>query len=321
MLTLEEVQELMLDKFSGILFNQEDHEYVLDGIILTSVTKNIELYHSHFDSYYAAESKYKSELKKNPDTTITAAYYRERWDLIKKEASARGSRVHLYAETYPCLEEPRDSKEEAVIEGYKYMIDELGYQIAFMEFVVFDEDYKMAGMVDLLLYNPKTGNLVIADWKTNDAHLFEYYKGKNMKGLFKEYSDTKYNHYSIQLSNYQYMIEKRTGLKIENKIILWLNDNPKKKSGDYQYQRVNAEYKTNKLRVYKTRDLADKISKDLLSRKEDINNNIKYTTNSITKFKEKNKRSVGFNTSNKKPNKNDKLLSDLSIDLSSFLNL
>lgn len=320
MLLLEEVKELMLDKFSGIMFNQEDHEYVLDGIVLTSVTKNIENYHSHFDTYYAAEGKYKSELKKNPNTTITAAYYRERWDLIKNEASARGSRVHLYAETYPYLEEPRDSKEEAVVEGFDYLINKLGYQVVFMEFVVFDEDYKMAGTIDLLLYNPATGNLVIADWKTNDAHLFEYYKGKKMKGVFKEYSDTKYNHYSTQLSNYQYMIEKRTGLKVEDKLILWLNDNPKKKNGDYEYQRVNSEYKTNKLRVYKTRDLADKISKDLNSRKEEIDNSIKYTTNPITKFKEKNVRSVRGEQGNKKQSKKDRLLIDLSIDLSDYLN-
>lgn len=316
MKTIEEIKNILTDAFSNILFNEEDHEYVLNGYQLTSVTQNLANYVVDFNSYYAAESAYKNALKKNPNTTLTAAYFRQRWDLIGKEASAKGTRVHLYAEAYPDLQEPRDEKEEGVIEAYKYFEDN-GYEVIFKEFVVYDDEYKKAGTIDLILYNKKTGNIVLADWKTNDKHLFESKKGRNLKGVFKEYQDTSYNQYSIQLSHYQYMIEKVTDLIVEDKILIWLNSNPRKKKGDYVYQRVDTLYKSDNVKMYLCRNLKDKIKKELLSRKDDIISKVKMSTTPYYKLKDKNKKALSIapkkNVNNKSADMNFK------IDLSAYL--
>ena len=59
-----------------------------------------------------------------------------------------------------------------------------------------------------------------------------------MTGCLSHLDDGNYIHYSLQLNGYQYILEKKTGLKLHNEhFLIWMNEN-------------NDTYE-----IYKTKDL------------------------------------------------------------------
>lgn len=276
-MTTEEIESVKLkirNAFANITFEKSDHSYTYDGYLLESSSKYRQQFEESFESYFSAESKYKSNLKKNPFTKKTAEYYRERWDLISLEAINLGKRVHLFSETYPDFDEPSCVKEKGVVEFFDNLPS--NYVLIFQELVMVDKEFYKAGTADLIFLNTDTGNLIIGDWKTNGKSIFENYKSKKLKGSFKNYASTSYNKYSMQLSHYQYMLEKETGLKVEAKWLIWLSNSSKKKeSKDYKYQKVNAVFKGKYFRAYNCKNFAAKLAKQLDSVRADILMNLK----------------------------------------------
>lgn len=273
-LDIKEVKQSIKNAFANIRFNKENHQYIYNGVILESSSSFRKEFENQFESYYSAESKYKSNLKHNSETKRTAAYYRERWDLLGQEARIRGTRVHLFSETYPDFDEPSCDKERGVVEFFEQLDPK--YVLIFQELIMFDAEFYKAGTADLIFLNTETGNLVIGDWKTNDKSVFEYYKGKSLRGEFKGYRDTGYNKYSMQMSHYQYILEKYTNFKVEDRWLIWLSTGSKKKEHkDYSYQKINPILKGKCFRSYSCRNMTAKMSKSLESRRETIVMNLK----------------------------------------------
>lgn len=271
---IEEVKQNIKNAFANIRFNKENHQYVYQGVILESSSAFRSEFENSFESYFSAESKYKSNLKHNPNTKKTAAYYRERWDLLGQEARTRGTRVHLFSETYPDFDEPSCDKERGVVDFFEQLNPK--YVLIFQELIMFDAEFYKAGTADMIFLNTETGNLVIGDWKTNDKSVFECYKNKKLKGEFSSYKDTGYNKYSMQMSHYQYILEKCTDYKVEDRWLIWLSTSSKVKDNkDYSYQKINSILKGKGFRSYSCRNMTDKISKSLESRREKIVMNLK----------------------------------------------
>lgn len=80
------------------------------------------------------------------------------------------------------------------------------------EFVIGDEDLKIAGTFDLLALNNETNEIELWDYKTDKEIKFhsEYNKKLNVFNI----DDCEFNKYSLQLSIYKYLLEKNTNLKI-----------------------------------------------------------------------------------------------------------
>lgn len=273
-LEIEELKTKIRNAFSNIRFEEDTHTYIYDGYIMESSSAYRSQFEEEFKTYFSAESKYKSNAKQNPNTKRNAEYYRKRWDLIAKEASTMGKRVHLFAETFPDFDEPSCIKEEGVVEFFNNLDSK--YVLLFQELVMFDTEFYKAGTADLIFLNKETGNIVIGDWKSNNKSIFENYAKKKLKGNFKNYRSTAYNKYSIQLSHYQYILEKYTGVTVEDKWVIWLSNSPKKKDDKkYTYQKVNAISKGKYHRVYSCRNFADKLAKSLIDRKDQIIMNVK----------------------------------------------
>lgn len=107
-----------------------------------------------------------------------------------------------------------------------------------LELVVGDEDLEICGSIDFLCYSIKLQSLIIVDYKSNKEIKFKPYKGQKMTGCLSHLDDCNYIHYSLQLNGYQYIFEKKTGLKLSNEhFIIWINEN-------------NSTYE-----IYKTKDL------------------------------------------------------------------
>jgi ATP-dependent exoDNAse (exonuclease V) beta subunit len=99
------------------------------------------------------------------------------------------------------------------------------------ELVVGSEEYNIASAIDHLFYNKLTGGLVLVDYKTNSTlkgyndTAYQRKYTKKMKVPLNHIDDNALNHYYIQLSIYRFLIEKYTGLKVDEMFIVYMSEN------------------------------------------------------------------------------------------------
>jgi hypothetical protein len=98
----------------------------------------------------------------------------------------------------------------------KFVEDHPSFKPYRTEWMIFDEDVKLAGSIDMVYENPD-GTLSIYDWKrakeiTKDNNWNKY----ALNPIIGEMPDTNYWHYSLQLNTYKHMLERKYGKKVTN---------------------------------------------------------------------------------------------------------
>ena len=149
-------------------------------------------------------------------------------DLIANWDAARdyGTKVHNEIELYLNEGNKPDSIESfAAIEWLKQYEMNSNIKI-YPEVIVYSKQLKIAGSIDILLYDQSTEHYEIIDWKTSKSIDKTSYGGKmGIHPITSHLMDCKYVHYSIQLSFYRYLLEEYYGLKIKNQLIAHLSGN------------------------------------------------------------------------------------------------
>lgn len=246
--------------FKELRFIEESHSYYVNGEkIKKSVSKMIGHYYKPFD-----DKKLSEELAEKNNEMIdvtggftgfhiaaeekTASTYTDKWQEITKEACDRGHDVHLFGEHYPYhrdLEFNTNQKKQI-----KAFWDSLPSHIVplFTELQMYHKIFLFAGTADILLYDTKKKCIIIADYKTN-KDLFKNFAGKTMLGRFSNLLDNPFNHYQLQLSYYQLLLERalkdlNLDIKITRRTIIYLP--------------LEGEYK-----LYNTDDYTELLSKDM----------------------------------------------------------
>jgi len=225
-----------------VIFKEEDHSYRnrYNGNKYISVTTFIKDFYEPYDESYwlrykACEAmmggqkkdsngKYlklkgfytlvmKSGLDIIEKTYLENKRYHEiieeirlQWKTNNKESTDKGTEYHLNKE-----KELIDSgvwnglKVHPKPKGYDNISREMNEDGVYPELLLFNNKYMIAGQSDRVI---KEGNYVdILDYKTNKKLEFESYKHKKMFEPFEKFDDCSFNHYSIQLSLYGFMLE------------------------------------------------------------------------------------------------------------------
>jgi CRISPR/Cas system-associated exonuclease Cas4 (RecB family) len=111
------------------------------------------------------------------------------------------------------------------------------------EWMIWDSDFKLAGTMDAVFKNTRTGNLCIYDWKRVSSSLepdisvvkwgYEVAEDEwlqpvsssiqSMKEPLQDIKDTKYWHYALQLNLYRYILEKNYGVIIEEMCLVQIH--------------------------------------------------------------------------------------------------
>ena len=204
-----------------IILNEEEHKYIFledKSIQYTSVTECISEYFEKFDTLkiasklVATHPKYK---KMTVDTLIAD------WDLAAKN----GTFIHKEIEDYiKSKKQPDNNKSQVAIQWLKKHLMNSKYDL-FSEVIVSCNELKIAGTVDLLLYDKINQVYTILDWKTNKAITTKSYKGKTgIQPETYDLPDCKFSHYSLQLSLYRYLFEKKYNLNMKKLIIAHITD-------------------------------------------------------------------------------------------------
>lgn len=236
-MTIECVKKVLNDTFKDFKFYEQDHHYEFKGQrVGMSVTRLIEEYANKFEKELIA-GKVATRDKKDITDVL------KEWEYKNKFACDKGSTCHEYAQTRWTGEEwnllPFDESEEYLnaVDKIKQQADNFYsdykdiFESVYAECVVGSEEYDIASAIDHLFVNKLTGGLVLVDYKTNSILKGFNDDGKNtkyakkMKVPLEHIKDITLNHYYIQLSIYKYLLEKYTGLKVDEMFIVYFSEN------------------------------------------------------------------------------------------------
>jgi hypothetical protein len=267
-----------------VVFYENGHRYEMlnnPELKFSSVTGLIGKYHEEFDTVKIAQEV---------STKVNSKYYGMEPDLIAAmwdKAAKDGTALHSYGESLfkgVNAEAPKLAKARWVPEVVKEVKENLGYQLAKTELLVYSEALKLAGQSDLILKKIWKGDedysYAIYDWKflSKDIERKSYYNKrtrqyKKMLAPFHHLMDCNWIHYSIQLAIYQTM----TGdpAKIREKVLITVYDDryefvpcyPMRVFWDRE-NNLHAVYETYKGKYYDSRTdtLLDKWPADIVGR-------------------------------------------------------
>ena len=232
-MTKNEMLKVLKDSFKDFKFYADGHYYECKGKrVGISVTRLIEEYANEFNAEEMAE---KVANKENRLVEEILAEWKYKADF----ACAKGTTCHEYAQSLWSKEQwiptgiIRSGEFITAVEkiriqannfyqDYKDRLEHL-----FDELPIGSEEYDIASCVDHLFYNKLTGGLVLVDYKTNSlmsGYNKKAYK-KAMKVPLSHLNDDALHHYYIQLSIYKFLIEKYTGLKVDEMFIVYMSEN------------------------------------------------------------------------------------------------
>lgn len=212
--------------FSGLTFDEENHRYFVDNKPLKgSVSTMIEDFYEPFPEDEAIQ-RTMAKTGKGREEIL------KEWKDINEESTERGHRVHVFAEKYPFNKKlkPQCPQEAAA----KKFWDEMPEWIipVSVELRMYHKRFMFPGTADLLLFDTKSQGYIIADYKTN-KDLHKNFKGKRMLFPFEYLLDSPINHYQVQLSFYQIMLE-QLGIHVISRKVIYLDFN-----GNYKMYECN----------------------------------------------------------------------------------
>lgn len=233
----EEIKQRLKEAFKDFKFFEEDHHYEYKGKrVGISVTRFIEEYANEFNQQEVAE---KVAIRDNKSVQGVL----NEWKYKNEFACAKGTTCHEYAQSLWSGEE-WEFKDFDGSRNYEIAVNLIQNQAnnfqddyqdtlehLFDELPIGSEEYDIASCADHLFYNKLTGGLVLVDYKTNS--ILKGYNDdiknrkytKKMKIPLNKIEDDSLHHYYIQLSIYKFLIEKYTGLKVDEMFIVYFSEN------------------------------------------------------------------------------------------------
>jgi len=197
-----------------ITFLEEPHTYTDNmGVRYQSGTSFSKPYFTKFDmdamSRKCAKGRNPKYADRNPEDI------KAEWLAEGLRGSSEGDNTHLYAEGVyngiapSLLPRPISERCEKMFIQVDRAADYLftRYDYIGSEIVIFSPDLNLAGMVDLLFFDPESRNVLILDHKQNKEITTEN-RFQSGFGPLSHLQETHKNKYTLQLSTYQYILAK-----------------------------------------------------------------------------------------------------------------
>lgn len=186
----------------------------------------------------------------NPDNKYwgqTPEQIKASWTTSGATVADAGTNLHEQIEEFMNTDElPPDYNHKELLDNYRSGEDtvirgpEWDFFLKFVEdhpemkpfrteWMIYDEDVKLAGSIDMVYENPD-GTLSIYDWKrakeiTKDNNWNKF----ALNPLICKMPDTNFWHYSLQLNTYRHILETKYGKKVTNLCLVRIHpDHPEK---------------------------------------------------------------------------------------------
>ena len=241
----------------NLCFDEPTHKYTILTDKETNYTSVTTWNHQHFPHFNAdlVIKRMMNGKNWNPENKYwgkTAEEIKKEWSNNGSLVSGLGTTLHFNIECFMNEEiEYEDGTHchythEELLEVYEPIQEsciEWEYFLKFVkdfphlkpyrtEWMIYDEDLKLAGSIDMV-YENEDGSLCIYDWKrakeiTKYNNFKEYAKTECIKHL----PNTNYWHYSLQLNTYKRILERKYGKKVTDLYLVRLHPNNENKSYD-----------------------------------------------------------------------------------------
>ena len=183
---------------------------------------------------------------------MTARDIAREWDRAAHEACRLGSLMHAAIDCMLAQRPPPAGADEIALEVdmARQFLAAQGLSVAFSELAIFYDnvcsDTVIPGSIDCLLLDRATGEYTLVDWKRSTRLERSFETSDVIPGL----EDSKFAHYSLQLSLYTVILRDCYGLNVTRMLIVALH--PENPGGTY--------------RVLPARDLTDVARTELIGR-------------------------------------------------------
>ena len=212
----------LIKKSKLINLEEDTHTYFLQNsnINFQSVTEFIHTFFKEFD-----ENKIANKLKSiHPRYTgMTAKELIEKWNSNRD----RGTKVHKEIEDYILKKDNNtyDMKSKQAIDfiNKKCIKDS---NVLLPELIIYSEKLKLAGTIDLVIYNKLTNQISLIDWKTNKKINKKAFRESDtgLRWPTKSLPDCNFTHYTLQLSLYKYILQNNYNIKVNGIFLMHLKD-------------------------------------------------------------------------------------------------
>lgn len=211
-----------------IYLKEPEHVYLSHSrpdVLFKSATTFIKRFFSPFEAKEIARNLIKKGTGKYGSFNNTEEIL-EHWN----ELGERGTFVHNEIDSYVTDGTPltHDLAHKARL-WLELVLKSSRYKL-FSEQRVGVPQFKLAGTIDLLVYDSLLDEWLIVDWKTNATIYESSFNGaKGTHWATVGHMDCNYVHYSLQLSLYRWILENFYGFKVNSMYIVHLRDNITKK--------------------------------------------------------------------------------------------
>ena len=223
------------ERDAGITFQEEGHIYtVLGQLDFQSVTTVIHHMFGGFDAEKTAAMVVRGRKMQDPGYKyfgMTKQEIIDKWAADGASASFSGTRMHFNVEmTYNDEVVHDDSIEFQYFLNFK---KDNPHLVPFRtEWMVYDEDVKICGSIDMVFFDNITKDYKIYDWKRCRKMTFENsFQTGTVPGITDNVDDTNFQHYTFQLNTYRKILETKYGLKVSDMRLVCMH--PDNENGNY----------------------------------------------------------------------------------------
>ena len=247
-------QKLISERDAQIKFVSDSYSYYINGKkTSTSVTGLIEKFFNPFnsrevaatmiarDDFYDEEryAKYWPILEpfdkplSQDDTEKIIDIIAVSWEENGDNASQAGTNMHESIEDFYThgKQLPDTNESKHFLAFHKYAIS-LGYRPLRAEQILWDADLNIAGCADMLYIPTDTPKDIckpkvwLVDWKRS-KEIRKHGYGKHGTGLCSHKKDCNFEHYSLQLNIYKFLLQKNYGLEVTRMTLVILHPDQK----------------------------------------------------------------------------------------------
>jgi len=232
----------------NISFEEGPHIYTVCGErgTYTSVTTWNHSHFSHFDADGIINKMFASGKINDPNNKyfgMTKEQILSAWEVNRVNASGSGTKLHNDIEKfYNGMEIENDSVEYGYFK--KFLADFPELRPYRTEWMVYYEEMKLSGSIDMVFENTNTGMLEIYDWKRAKEIKHEAEFGKYaLTTCISHLPDTNFWHYSLQLNTYKRILEDKYGKRIDKLYLVVLHPDNQYRT----YERIEVPSLANEL--------------------------------------------------------------------------
>lgn len=135
------------------------------------------------------------------------------WEINKNEAAEAGTKMHLDIEKF-YNNINVDNKSVEYQQFLKYQEDNKDLKPYRTEWMIYDEEHKLAGSIDMI-YENTDGTLEIRDWKRSKQIIRnKQYEDYARTKCISHVPNLNFWHYALQLNTYKSIIERKYNKKV-----------------------------------------------------------------------------------------------------------